>query len=129
MKDSGIFAGRISYVAPPGADKDDSLNQNTKLTIIGSEVNNSNSDEEDNLVMTLTDDKRVKTGRLPLPKNAKMLNSKKQPVGRATVANAPKRGRMKRSSSFEDMTRQTLIQELIAGTKLIKEENEDEISS
>lgn len=55
MKDSGIFADRISYVAPSGADKDDSLNQNTKLTIIGSTVNNSNSDEEDNLVMTLTD--------------------------------------------------------------------------
>ena len=55
MKDSGIFAGRLSYAAPLGADKDDSLNQNNKLTIIGSEVNNSNSDEEDNLVMTLTD--------------------------------------------------------------------------
>lgn len=47
----------------------------------------------------------------------------------------PKRGRgaqaakkIKRSSSFEDQSRQTLIQEMIAHTPLIKEEKEGDES-
>ena len=47
-------------------------------------------------------------------------------ISRATVVRNPRRKAKKRSSSFEMESRETLIQEMLRGTKLIREEAEEE---
>ena len=76
------FANRVSYIAPSGDEDEDGRHDNLKMTIgIGSDVNRSNSDEDEKLTMTLVPN-RFKTGRLHLHNNNVNMPNSNEKTGR-----------------------------------------------